>query len=53
MPAGLSYNRGLPGTKNATQSADDLVGKNLEPFGQRDAEKRYTAMSKIWETCIA
>jgi hypothetical protein len=52
MAAWLRYNRGLPGTQNAIQSADDLVGKNLEPFGERDAEKRCTAISMIWETYI-
>jgi NAD(P)-dependent dehydrogenase (short-subunit alcohol dehydrogenase family) len=40
----------MPGTENATQSADDLLRKNLEAFGERDAEKRRTAISMIWGT---
>jgi hypothetical protein len=30
------------------QSVDDLLRKNLEAFGERDAEKRRTAISAIW-----
>jgi hypothetical protein len=29
-------------------SVDDLLRKNLEAFGERDAEKRRTVMSTIW-----
>jgi hypothetical protein len=43
----------MPGTENAMQSVDDLLRKNLEAFGERDAEKRRTAISTIWETYIA
>jgi len=32
------------------QSADDLLRRNLEAFGERDAEKRRTAISTIWES---
>ena len=32
------------------QSVDDLLRKNLEAFGERDAEKRRTAISTIWES---
>ena len=35
------------------QSVDDLLRKNLEAFGERDAEKQRTAISTIWETYIA
>jgi hypothetical protein len=42
----------MPGTENAMQGVDDLVRKNLEAFGERDAEKRRTAISTIWETYI-
>jgi hypothetical protein len=35
------------------QSVDDLLRKNLEAFGERDAEMRRTALSMIWETYIA
>jgi hypothetical protein len=35
---------------NAMQSVDDLLRKNLEAFGERDAEKRRTAISTIWES---
>jgi len=31
------------------QSVDDLLRKNLGAFGVRDAEKRGTAISRIWE----
>ena len=31
------------------QSVDDLLRKNLGAFGVRDAEKRGTAISTIWE----
>ncbi|WP_263349762.1 nuclear transport factor 2-like protein [Acidicapsa acidisoli] len=31
------------------QSVDDLLRTNLEAFGERDAEKRRAAISKIWE----
>ncbi len=31
------------------QSVDDLLRKNLEAFGERDAEKRSAAISTIWE----
>jgi hypothetical protein len=40
----------MPGTENAMQSVDDLLRKNLEAFGERDAEKRRTAISTIWES---
>ena len=33
-----------------TQSVDDLLRENLEAFGERDAEKRRTAISTIWES---
>jgi hypothetical protein len=36
--------------ENAMQSVDDLLRKNLEAFGERDAEKRRTAISTIWES---
>jgi hypothetical protein len=36
--------------ENAMQSVDDLLRKNLEAFGERDAEKRRTAISRIWES---
>ena len=52
MAARLRYNRGAA-RNNARQSADDLIGKSLEPFGEPDAEKRGTAISTIWETYIA
>jgi hypothetical protein len=32
------------------QSVDHLLRKNLEAFGERDAEKRRTATSTIWES---
>ena len=32
------------------QSVDDSLRKNLEAFGERDAEKRRTAISTIWES---
>ena len=32
------------------ESVDNLLRKNLEAFGERDAEKRYTAISTIWES---
>jgi hypothetical protein len=31
------------------QSVDDLLRKNLEAFGERDAEKRGAAISTLWE----
>jgi hypothetical protein len=31
------------------QSVDDLLRRNLEAFGERDAEKRRATISKIWE----
>ncbi len=34
-------------------NVDDLLRKNLEAFGERDAEKRRAAISAIWETYIA
>jgi hypothetical protein len=43
----------MPGTKNAMRRVDDFLRKNLEAFGERDAEKRRTAISSIWETYIA
>jgi hypothetical protein len=39
----------IPGTENVMQSVDDLLRKNLEAFCERDAEKRRTAISTIWE----
>jgi hypothetical protein len=36
--------------ENAMQSVDDLLRKNLEAFGERDGEKRRTAISTIWES---
>ena len=30
------------------QGGDDLLRKNLEAFGERDGEKRRTAISTIW-----
>jgi hypothetical protein len=32
------------------QSVDDLLRKNLEAFGERDAEKRRAAISAIWRS---
>jgi hypothetical protein len=32
------------------QTVGDLVRKNLEAFGERDAEKRRMAISTIWES---
>jgi hypothetical protein len=32
------------------QSVDDLLRKNLDAFGERDAEKRRLAISTIWES---
>jgi hypothetical protein len=32
------------------QSVDDLLRKNLDAFGERDAEKRRMAISTIWES---
>jgi hypothetical protein len=32
------------------QTVGDLVSKNLEAFGERDAEKRRTAISTIWKS---
>jgi hypothetical protein len=32
------------------QTVGDLVRKNLEAFGERDAEKRRTAISTIWKS---
>jgi hypothetical protein len=43
----------MPGPENAMQSVDDLLRKNLEAFGECDAEKRRKAISTIWETYIA
>jgi hypothetical protein len=34
--------------ENAMQGGDDLLRKNLEAFGERDGEKRRTAISTIW-----
>jgi len=31
------------------QSVDDLLRKNLEAFGERDAEKRHMIISMIWD----
>jgi hypothetical protein len=36
--------------ENAMQSVDDLLRKSLEAFGERDGEKRRTAISTIWES---
>jgi hypothetical protein len=35
------------------QGVDDLLRNNLEAFGERDAEKRRTSISTIWETYMA
>jgi hypothetical protein len=35
------------------QSVGDLLRKNLDAFGERDAEQRRTAISTIWETYVA
>ena len=35
------------------QSVDGLLRKNLEAFGERDAEKRRPTTSTRWETYIA
>jgi hypothetical protein len=43
----------MPGTKNAMRRVDDFLRKSLEAFGERDAERRRTAISSIWETYIA
>ena len=40
----------MPITENAMESVDDLLRKNLKTFGERDAEKRRTAISTIWES---
>jgi len=32
------------------QSVDDLLRKNLDAFGERDAEKRRLDISTIWES---
>ena len=32
------------------QGVDDLLRKNLDAFGERDAEKRRLAISTIWES---
>ena len=32
------------------QSVDDLLRKNLEAFGERDAEKRRAVISAIWRS---
>jgi hypothetical protein len=32
------------------QNVDDLLSKNLDAFGERDAEKRRMAISAIWES---
>jgi SnoaL-like domain len=40
----------MPGTESAMQSVDDLLRKNLEAFGERDAEKRRTAILTIWDS---
>jgi hypothetical protein len=32
------------------QSVDDLLKKNLKAFGERNAQKRRTAISTIWES---
>ena len=34
--------------ENMTQTVDDLLRKNLEATGERDAEKRRAMMSTIW-----
>ena len=41
---------GGPGRGNAMQSVDDLLRRNLNAFSERDAEKRSTAISAIWES---
>ena len=40
----------MPGTENAMQSVDNLLRKNLKAFGERNAQKRRTAISTIWES---
>jgi hypothetical protein len=32
------------------QSVDDLLRRNLDAFGERDAEKRRKALSTIWKS---
>jgi hypothetical protein len=36
----------MPARENAMQSVDDLLRKNLEAFGERDAMKRRTATGR-------
>jgi hypothetical protein len=38
------------GTENAMQSVDDLLRENLKAFGDRDTEKRRTAILAIWDS---
>jgi hypothetical protein len=50
MAAWLRYKRRYSRNGDAMQTVGDSVRKNLEAFGERDAEKRRTAISTIWES---
>ena len=49
----LRYNWRYARNEHAMRTVGDLLGKNLEAFGERDVEKRRTAISMICETYSA